>query len=64
VTIDKADQETLEQFLINHEYLEAVEVAVGKAFGKNLLKVIKQRFCPTLKTLHLKAKKTGLSCGQ
>jgi len=56
VTIDKAEQETLEHFLVHHESLEEIEIAVRSAFGKNLFDVIQQRFCPNLKTLHLKAK--------
>jgi len=56
VTVYKADQDNLSHFLLNHDTLEELDVAVKKEFGKNLFDIIKQR-SGNLKKLHLKAKK-------
>jgi len=57
-TVEKTDQDTLRDFLVNHDdTLEEVDVAVRGEFGKNLFEVVKQRCCPKLIKLRLKAKK-------
>jgi len=52
----KTDQETLRRFLVNHDSLEEVDVAVREEFGKNLFYVIRQLY-RNVRKLHLKAKK-------
>jgi len=55
-TVSKTGQESLKEFLGNHVYLEELDIAVQKDFGRDLFDVIKTRSA-NLTKLHLNAKK-------
>jgi len=57
LSVKRTDQGALKDFLANKDALEELDVTVKEEFGLDLLDVIKQRCCPNLKKLHLKAKK-------
>jgi len=57
LSVKRTDQGALKDFLANKDALEELDVTVKEEFGNDLLDVIKQRCCPNLKKLHLKANK-------